>query len=144
MTFVSILLSLQADEQITLTWQFTGKGDLTCNHGDEVIVPCASPLVITPKPLADDTTTIAVSISFVDSCGTTKKAEFTYSKAGVQVISKVDDPAVIPPEITPGAGGVENKTDVAKKNAGTVPTATGALSTFGLGLFSAVALFALL
>jgi hypothetical protein len=103
-----------------------------------------SPLVIKPKPLTDDTTEIKVSISFNDSCGKTKKAEFSYSKAGIAVLSKVDDPAVIPPSVINTGEPAGNGTDDTKKNAGVVPTAAGAFGTFGLGLLSVMAFLAML
>ncbi|KAF8065490.1 hypothetical protein HT031_003091 [Scenedesmus sp. PABB004] len=82
--------AIQAGDTISFFWRFAGIGTERCYH-DKVEVPdCASGIQIYAKDMSDKATEHTFRVVFEDVCGGEKVAEYKYTQAGVEAVSKVD------------------------------------------------------
>lgn len=71
-------------DPIVLTWQFGGAGTTTCKHDNDPLGECDSPFTLAARDVQNGLNH-TVTVSFLDVCGRTRDAKYTYSAQGAVV-----------------------------------------------------------
>lgn len=64
------------------------KAAQNCYHGSTLIADCESPVTVQAKDVSAADAKIAFTVEFTDVCGEVKKAEYSYTQAGVTADTK--------------------------------------------------------
>ena len=144
------VLSLQAGDAITFSWQFVAAGEEKCYHDNvEVKTACASPMIIAAKAFSANVTQHNFSVVITDVCGNTKFANFSYSADGAKAISEVDyvDPTVLDDgsgTFSTGATTTGTRRTTGVSAAAPVTTAAGLIKSTAAAFVASILLMGLL
>lgn len=76
--------AIKAGDAITFSWKFVGiKAAQNCYHGDTLIADCVSPLTVPALDVSAAGAKATFIVEFTDVCGSMKKAQYSYTSAGV-------------------------------------------------------------
>ena len=96
--------AIATGDPITLAWQFVGAGSAVCTHDGAPVSngihgKCVSPLTVTARAFGSAATTHEVRVVFTDVCGRERTAKYSYTQAGLTVLTA--------PEVVTTTGGCE-------------------------------------